>query len=61
MLTDNQMIREIRQTPKLDKLFERCSPEQRRQALRIAEGETWHLDEVLEFVLEEQEEVCQQA
>lgn len=47
-LSDNQMVYEINQTPALRKIWLELTPAQRRRALADAQGDTWHLESVLE-------------
>lgn len=47
-LSDNQMVFQINQTPKWKKIWNQLTPAQRRWALTDADGDTWHLEAVLE-------------
>jgi isochorismate hydrolase len=51
-LTDNQMLREINETPALQKIWRQLTPDQRRRVLIEAEGDTWHLGELMQDVKE---------
>lgn len=52
-LTDNEMVYVIRQTPSLDKLFDQLTKDGKREVMRQAAGDTWHLEELITGVLED--------
>lgn len=52
-LTETQLVYVIRQTPALDKLFDRLNYEGRREVMRQAAGDTWRLEELIAGVLED--------
>lgn len=52
-MSDNAFIRYVRLTPSLNKVWDKLEADERRKVLEISQGETWHLDEVFSFVLEE--------
>lgn len=52
-MSDNQLINSIRENRRLNRLWNKLTVEQKRRVLEIAEGELWHIDEVIEDVLEE--------
>lgn len=54
-MSENQIIYQIRHTPRLSKMFNKLTNEQKREVLQIANGDDWHLEDIIEFVLEEAE------
>lgn len=55
-MSDSVLIRYIRLTPSLNKLWQRLEDDERRKVLSIAHGDNWHLEEIFEFVLEQRTE-----
>jgi len=53
-MTENQLIYQIRQIPRLSRLFDKCSRDQKQAVIEIADGDIWNLGEIIEFVLEEE-------
>lgn len=52
-LSDTLMIQYIRSIPSLEKLWSEASKEEKKRILADAEGDTWHLQELMEDVLDE--------
>lgn len=52
-MSEHQIINHIRSIKRLNRIWQRLTNDQRRRVLYIADGDTWHIDEVLEFVAEE--------
>jgi len=52
-LSEHQIINEIRESRKLRKLWDKLKSEDKREFIDSLEGDTWHLQEILEeFVAE---------
>lgn len=52
-MSDNQFIRYIRLTPSLNKVWDKLEADERRKVLEISGGETFYLEDLLEFVMEQ--------
>lgn len=52
-MSEHQLIALIRSRPRLSRMFNQLTNDQRRRVLEIANGDDWHLDEIIEFVSEE--------
>lgn len=51
-MSETQLINHIRSVKRWERIFNRLTNDERRNLLYIAAGETDHLDEIFEFVLE---------
>jgi len=51
-MSENHLIYRIRQNKRLSKMFDKLTTEQKRDVLYIADGDDWHLEEIIEFVRE---------
>lgn len=51
-MSETQLINHIRSVGRWNRIFNRLTHEERRNVLYIAGGETDHLEEIFEFVLE---------
>jgi len=54
-MSDNQIIREIRDSRRLSRLFDRMTVEQKRQLMAELDGDTWHILEVMVDILEDKD------
>jgi hypothetical protein len=52
-MTANRWISEIRSSPKLSRLYDDLTIEERRKAYEESDGEGWHLQEILENIRED--------
>lgn len=53
-MSENQIIAYIRSVPRLSAMFNKLSMAGRRSVLYIADGDTWHIDEIIADVLEDE-------
>lgn len=58
-MTEHQIINHIRSVRRLKRIWQRLTNDQRRRVLFIADGDLWHIDEILEFVAEENDAAYQ--
>lgn len=50
-MSEHEIVNHIRSVRRLSARFQRLSKEGRRRVLFIADGDTWHIDEIIEQVL----------